>query len=164
MRTRSRITLNEEKLAKAQNAENPSNANILIPKRGQLAIVSEKEIHSNRIQRNYLQRTISSSPKPSTIPPNKVIPSAVIRKRIDELSVQQMAVNESTVDERLNKLPYINQSHNEIMDDVVYDDPEILLDSGDNLDESYDGLDMDLIERDIHIFDNYNNISSSHQR
>ena len=144
MPTWPRITPDEEELVKTEITENSTNANILIPKRGRFVIVSKNEIQTNKIQRTNVQNTVIPVPQPSAIPPKKVISFAVIKNHTDEITVQQMAANESTVEETHSKLPYISPSQNEIEDDVVYDDPGMLLDYGENFNDSDDGLDMDL--------------------
>ena len=102
--------------------------------------------------------------QPSTISPDKVISSTMFRKHLNELSVIQIAANDTITKERENILPYINPAHNEIEDDGVYNDPDFSLNGNKDFEENYDDSYMDLIERDIHLFDNYSNISLSHQR
>lgn len=143
-----------------KNNEHTTDANTLTSKQKRLAKVSENEIETNRIHRNVFHRPIV----PSTLSTNKLVTPTKNNENSTELTTRTSPSNDTIVKQGENILPYTGVSHSEPKNEHVYEDLGILIKEDEEIDTHYDDADMDLIERDIRLFDNYSNISSSHQR
>ena len=74
------------------------------------------------------------------------------------------SIPKSGVKQGEHVLPYTAVSHTEPKNEHEIKDPDKASKADKLIDINYDDADIDLIERDIRLFDNYNNISSSLQR
>jgi hypothetical protein len=124
------------------------------------AVTPENKIETNRIHKNYFHRPMI----PSTLQRKKSGLLIKNERLSSKLVLNETSSNRSRIRQDISTSPHTNLTFSRSSDKEVTIDIGMSVQERDQMDESYEDLEIDLIARDIRHFDNYSNISSLNHR